>query len=245
MISVIMLSYNNVRFVMEAIRSVLNQTYSDWELIISDDGSTDGSWEIIQAMEKKHKKIKAFRTPGRLGIPKNRKFAFEKTKGEFFCHLDGDDLLLPYTLSTLINNIKDFDMVFSDMMWIDENSNIKQYYQNTSTEIKDLGYRHITLFRRSIYKQLPGYNDRLTDYCEDGDLFMQYAERKNYKLINEVLYRFRQHGNNTSRLKKECSTCPDKPHCNYIQIWARENDWDMDQWKWKKAEGYVPVIEVQ
>lgn len=245
MISVIMLSYNNVRFLMESIQSVLNQTYTDWELVISDDGSTDGSWEIAQAMEKKHKKIKAFQTSERLGIPKNRKFAFEKIKGEFFCHLDGDDALFPYTLSTLIDNIKNFDMVFSDMVWIDENGKNIQYYQNESVEIKDLGYRHITLFRKSVYDKLQGYNDQLKHYCEDGDLFMQFAEKKNYKLIPQVLYKFRQHGNNTSRLKKDCRTCLDKPHCNYIKIWAKENDWDVDQWKWRKSENYVPVIGVQ
>lgn len=89
MVSVILTTYNRAQLVMESIHSVLNQTYTDLELIIADDGSDDNTEELIQAIPDS--RIRYYKLPhtGRTAISKN--FAIRQTKGAFIAFNDSDD----------------------------------------------------------------------------------------------------------------------------------------------------------
>ena len=92
LVTVIMVTYNSSAYVREAIDSVLLQSYSNIELIIGDDVSTDDTWEIIQEFEDQ--RIRAYKNPINLGEYPNRNKAISLSKGEFIYFIDGDDLML-------------------------------------------------------------------------------------------------------------------------------------------------------
>ncbi len=101
LVSVIMPVYNAGNFLMEAIESILNQTYQNFEFIIVDDASTDNSWKIIQKYAKKYpKKIKAFQLKKTLnrGGDACANFALKKAKGKYIARMDADDIAHPKRL---------------------------------------------------------------------------------------------------------------------------------------------------
>lgn len=109
LISVIIPSYNRASLIGETIESVINQTYSNWELIIVDDGSTDNSDEVIEEYLKTDNRIKYVRRPS--GKPSGgngaRNYGFEIAKGNFIKWLDSDDLLQPNCLEIQLKKIQE------------------------------------------------------------------------------------------------------------------------------------------
>lgn len=90
LVSVIMPLYNASRYVAEAIESIINQTYTNWELIIVNDGSTDNSLEVAKKYE--NEKIKVFNNSNK-GASATRNFGYQKSKGAFIKFFDADDIL--------------------------------------------------------------------------------------------------------------------------------------------------------
>src|ERR1700726_573779 len=92
-VSVCLDSFNYGRFLPEAIESVLSQTFSDFELIICDDCSTDDSFEIAQNYGTQDGRIRVRRNPGNLGMVKNRNVCLAQAQGEYVKWLHADDFL--------------------------------------------------------------------------------------------------------------------------------------------------------
>lgn len=92
MVSIIMAAYNRENFISESIESVCNQTYDDWELIISDDGSTDKTCDIVNEYIKKDKRIKLVRSSQNKGAAAARNTALDVAQGRYIAYLDSDDL---------------------------------------------------------------------------------------------------------------------------------------------------------
>lgn len=103
LVSVLMPSYNKAPYIGEAIESVLCQTYRNLELIVVDDASTDGSWEIIQAYQKRFPyTIKAVQQPHSGGCAARNK-AFALSSGKYIQYLDADDILNPEKIAAQMN----------------------------------------------------------------------------------------------------------------------------------------------
>jgi len=101
--------YNVEKFLSACVDSVLAQTFSDWELILVDDGSTDRSGQICDAYAAKFpEKIRVFHKPNE-GLLKTRRFAFSKAQGPYYVILDSDDALVPETLQTLADTFRAHD----------------------------------------------------------------------------------------------------------------------------------------
>ena len=92
-ISVVTASYNYQDYIKEAVQSVLDQTYKDWELIIVDDCSTDNSVEVIKSF--KDERIKLFINEKNLGLKETVKRGIENATGEWVVFLESDDILTP------------------------------------------------------------------------------------------------------------------------------------------------------
>ncbi len=108
-------AYNASKYIRQAINSVINQTYNDWELIIVDDGSIDVTSEIVKEYLFIDKRISYFyQENGKQG--KARNFAISKAKGDYLAFLDADDLWLPKKLEEQLCEIinKNVDLVFSN-----------------------------------------------------------------------------------------------------------------------------------
>lgn len=97
-VSVIMPAYNMERFIDQAIRSVMDQTMTDWELLVIDDGSTDDTCAIVERLACQDCRIRLYRNPENLGVAKTRNRGFELSRGEYVALLDSDDLWLPEKL---------------------------------------------------------------------------------------------------------------------------------------------------
>jgi len=114
-VSIVMPAYNASKYIRQAINSVIQQTYSEWELIIVDDGSIDSTSEIVKEYLFVDKRISYFyQENSKQG--KARNLAISKAKGDYLAFLDSDDLWLPRKLEEQLQQIKDkkVDLVFSD-----------------------------------------------------------------------------------------------------------------------------------
>ena len=121
LVSVIMPSYNTAAYISASIKSVLAQTYSNWELIIVDDCSTDNTDEIV-AEFLVDKRIRYFKNTQNSGAALTRNRALREAKGEWIAFLDSDDIWLPEKLEKQIEFMKKNNYVFSyhDFEKIDE-----------------------------------------------------------------------------------------------------------------------------
>ena len=112
LVSIIMPSYNTSEYVEESIKSVLNQTYTNWELIIVDDCSTDNSEEIIKQFTH-DARIRFFKNEKNSGAAISRNFALREAKGKWIAFLDSDDLWEPEKLEKQIGFMRENDYKFS------------------------------------------------------------------------------------------------------------------------------------
>lgn len=106
LVSVITPAYNAEKFIAQAIQSVLNQSYSNWELIIVNDGSNDGTEGIVNGY--KDFRIRYFKQQNQ-GVSSARNKAIKEMRGDFFCFLDADDLLTITSIEERLNIFEDAD----------------------------------------------------------------------------------------------------------------------------------------
>lgn len=102
MVSVLMTSYNREQFIAEAIESVLNSDFRDFELLIVDDASTDNTLEVARRYAARDKRIRIFINPNNLGQFANRNRAAALAEGRYLKYLDSDDKILPHALSIMV-----------------------------------------------------------------------------------------------------------------------------------------------
>lgn len=231
-ISLLMTAYNTARFIKYAVDSVRNQTYENWELIISDDCSDDGTWEVAQMMATYDSRIKAYRNEENLGIVKNRAKAYSLSTGDLVCHFDNDDILERYALDEMVrafDQLPDVQFIYSDMAQIGEKGEHQLYSASETYDPDKLhqhGWRHLGMYRKSVMDHISGYNTKLVSGCEDGDLFMQIAEKFPIARLPKVLYLYRSHGSNNSGNNKKCESCTERLDCNYVRVWSKSANYD-------------------
>ena len=107
LISVIIPLYNSERFIGKCVESLLNQTYSNCEIIIVDDGSTDNSLKIVEKYAETDSRVKVFSGKKYSGVSAVRNVGLNNAKGEYICFVDSDDYVSKYYLESLITSVKD------------------------------------------------------------------------------------------------------------------------------------------
>lgn len=112
-VSIIIPMYNTKNLLSETIESVFSQTYKNWEMIIVDDCSTDGSYEYAMTFSKKDQRIRVFKLDCNSGPGAATKYGFEKAKGEIIAFLDSDDLWMPVKLERQIKFMGDHHYEFT------------------------------------------------------------------------------------------------------------------------------------
>jgi len=187
-------NYNSSRYISETIESIINQTYSNFEYLIIDDGSTDNSWEIIQKYAKKDKRIKILRNEKNLGIVKTRNKGLKERapKSKYFAIIDSDDISKLNRLRIQVEFLEknqDYGLVGSNICIIDEDSNLVGFrqYPSTDNEIR----KKITRFNpftqssvviRTMAINQVGLYDEKWDVCQDYDYWLRIGV--NWKLAN-------------------------------------------------------------
>jgi glycosyltransferase involved in cell wall biosynthesis len=105
-VTIVTITYNSAKFVKKAIESVLAQSFTDFEYLISDDSSTDNTWDIIQTY--KDPRIRAWRNEPNLGEYPNRNKTLYEAKGEYIIWIDGDDIFYPHGLEFMLKMLEAF-----------------------------------------------------------------------------------------------------------------------------------------
>ena len=113
LVSIITPVYNAEKLIEETIKSVLNQTYKNWEMILVNDCSVDKSEQIIKKYSPKDARIKYIKLTTNLGAAKSRNIGIEKARGQYIAFLDSDDLWKPNKLERQIKFMKEKDIAFS------------------------------------------------------------------------------------------------------------------------------------
>jgi len=204
MISVCMATYNGERYINEQVTSILKQLEEDDELIVSDDGSNDGTLRILETFNDP--RIKVFAGPQR-GLTYNFENAIKKASGDYLFLTDQDDVWEPDKVERMVAALQDADLVVSDAWICDERA------ESTGKSLYDICKPHkgfwltlyhttyigcCTAFRRSILKKLLPFPPHIVmhDYWigQIADLYYKTT------FIPDKLLRYRRHGDNTSAL---------------------------------------------
>jgi glycosyltransferase involved in cell wall biosynthesis len=249
-VSIILLLYNGrTHLLKRAVLSVLDQTYKNWELVLQDDCSTDGTFEMAIGFALLNKNIKIFKNKTNLGIVKNRAAAFRNTTGELICHLDNDDFIYAHALEVMVKTFKEnpeIGLAYSDTAYIAKNGLPDNYKANKDFggPLHEYGWRHLSMYKRSAYNQTKGYNEEIEWPCEDGDLFMQIAEKFPFMRVPQVLYGFNNYGDHASSKTPSCKVCTSRNKCNYIRVWAASLDTPINVETWQPIviqEQLIPI----
>lgn len=228
-VTIMMPCYNTVAYIKAAIESVQNQTYEDWELLIQDDGSTDGSYELANALAQNDDRILVGRNEVNRGINRTRQILANLATGDLIGHLDSDDMLERWAVEEMVNAFKsrpDTMLIYSDMVQVGVKNDVECYSASPtydSAKLYQHGWRHFGMYRAKVFDHIQGFNDKIAivKTCEDGDLFMQIAEKFPIYRLQKALYMYRNRGDNTSSQKPDCEKCPAKVDCNYIRVWTK------------------------
>jgi glycosyltransferase involved in cell wall biosynthesis len=204
LISVCLSVYNAERYVGACVQSVLGQTLGDFEFIIIDDGSTDGSRAILQRFAAQDSRIRLISRENR-GIVASANEELSLARGEFIARIDADDLALPNRFERQIQFLHDNPEVVccgSRVILIDPDGRPltdmpKQLAHDEIVQALFSGgiqaiYNSSTMLRKSAVERVGGYRS-FNDVCEDLDLFLRLAEIGKLANVPEVLTHYRQH----------------------------------------------------
>lgn len=206
LVSIICLSYNHESYVVEALNSVINQTYSNIELLIADDCSSDHSVAVIQNWLKNHPNV-YFQVNGKnLGNTKTFNQLAKKAKGKFIIDLAADDVLLPECVSKQISTFqntkfKKLGIVYGNSLEISEKGDtLSDYYlpheNPQSGNIYEMVISHSTkicsvssMVKREVFENVGYYNEEL--FFEDLDLWVKASRIYEFEYIPEIIIKKR------------------------------------------------------
>ena len=211
-VSIIMGIYNCGNTLAEAIDSILAQTYTDWELILCDDGSSDDTMTIAKTYRDNHAdKIILLQNERNLGLNKTLNRCLEMATGQYIARMDGDDISIPERLekeAAFLDANPAYDIVSCPMIYFDEKGEWGRghavAFPEKSDFVKGTPFCHAPcMVRADAYKAVGGYSeDRRTLRAEDYHLwFCMYAAGYRGANISEPLYKMRDDENACRRRK--------------------------------------------
>lgn len=235
-ISIITASYNYERYISDTINSVLNQDYTDWELIVVDDGSSDNSVEIIKEFCKKDERIKLYQHENgkNKGLKETLLLGIEKAQGDWIAFLESDDIFTPDNLSKkveIVNKYPKVKLVFNKVEFLtEEKRSQQQIFEKTQEKLSKKTYP------RNMFKDFFINNQILTFSCTmveskvlksadfnspvdsllDWWLWINLAYKNDFYYINKELTKWRLHSESYVQKSK-------KPILYTVQTQAYKN----------------------
>lgn len=202
--SILMANYNNGRFLRQAIDSVMNQTYTHWEIILVDDASTDNSKELYKQYES-DKRIKIYYKEKNEGYGYTLRKCAELASGILCGVLDPDDVLEPNAIEEMVRAHMDNPnaaLVYSTCIDMNEDltkpfkkeSNIKKQVKNGDLYFcnEEGGIGHFATFKTEYYRRTEGISP-FSHVAADQDLYLKLYEVGDAVFVNKCLYKYRIH----------------------------------------------------
>jgi len=218
LVSVVCLSYNHARFVGEAIQSVLDQTYPDVQVICVDDGSSDGTVEVITELVKRNPAIEFLALPQNVGNCKAFNQGLARAKGKYVIDFATDDVMTPDRIReqvALFESLdKSYGVVFTDAVYISAKGDVvgRHYEHLFSKRIisripQGNVYPHILdrffissptmMVRSKVFDYLHGYDEQLA--YEDFDFWVRSSRVFKYAFLDKVTTKVRLTPNSLSK----------------------------------------------
>ncbi len=204
--SVLIANYNNGVYLMEAINSVYNQNYNNWEIIIVDDASKDDSQSIYAGLETEPR-IKIYYNEINKGCGYTKKRCIDESNGEVCAFLDPDDTLVNTALSEMVNahiNNPSSSIIYSRSYICDQFLNILSESSSEQQQNNDPHFfnfegkiSHFSSFKKEMYLKTDGI-DKYLKRAVDQDLYLKLYDVGNNYFLDEVLYYYRLHNNGIS-----------------------------------------------
>lgn len=230
LVSVLMPVYNTERYVARAIESMLQQTLTQFELLILDDGSTDGSLQILQAYTAQDKRIRLTSRENQ-GIPRSRNQLLQQAQAEWIAPMDSDDIARPDRLARQVAFLQqhpEVACVGSAYQLIDAQGRLlltRFGVPETNAEIQQsllagLGGIHqpCAMFRRSLALAVGGYDETMP-VCEDLDLWLRLGEVGELANLPEPLLQYRLHRRSITEQRQALELEQSRRACE--QAWQR------------------------
>lgn len=251
-VSVIMPAYNVEKYVGEAIESILNQTFPDFEFIIINDGSTDNTAKIVKEYAKKDKRIKFIDNKENRGFIARLNDCLELARGEFVAKMDSDDISLPERLAKQVeylDNNPDIGMVGVGLRKFGAINRID--VRPAHVGVADFMYTCATTVFMARREIIDKYNLRFDSKyfaAEDHEFYSRFARVSKIANLQDVLYLYRWHSNNVSVQKREQQQESDKRIKNDIAGYLTGNEYVFNKitqmYRWVCVCG-LPIIKIK
>jgi glycosyltransferase involved in cell wall biosynthesis len=211
LISVLMPVYNGELFLPDALESILNQSYSDFELILIDDGSTDNTYKILHKFTKEDERIKVFRNHSNLGLTRSLNSGLLECRGEFIARHDADDLSEPDRFACqvqFLNNHPDYGVIGTAVTRIRHQGSKIDHPNTISGDKRIRSYLERVnpfvhgsiMMRKRVIDMVDGYRNCLC-YSQDYDLWLRLSRITFLENLSDRLYKFRVHTEGISSKK--------------------------------------------
>lgn len=203
LISIVMPVYNAGAFLIDSVASMIEQSHRDWELICVNDGSSDGSGQLLDWFAAQDARIQVIHQPN-AGIVEALNRGCSQAVAPLLCRMDQDDIAMPNRLqqqATYLRNHPNCSVVGSSILEMDAEGDplrVSQLANEHERIVEDLLHRRTghfhptTLFRTEAFEAVGGYRKQF-EWVEDHDLWLRLARRGRLANINQVLLCYRQH----------------------------------------------------
>ena len=210
--SILIANYNNGKYFKDCYDSLVAQTYTDWEAIIVDDGSTDDSANVISAIIKDDTRFKIFFNETNKGCGFSKRRCVELAEGDIGGFLDPDDTLIPEALKLMAKahiDHPEVSLVHSNLFFCDESlQQISVYNRAKSVTVSDTflnldaAVTHFASFKVSFYNSNTGIDPDILR-AVDQDLYLKLSETGPFHFIDKPLYNYRIHNEGISTSKAD------------------------------------------
>jgi glycosyltransferase involved in cell wall biosynthesis len=211
LISIILPTYNGIRYLDLAIKSCLDQSYSNWELIVVDDASTDQTPAQIQAFMADDNRIKYIRHETNQKLPRALNTGFAIAQGDYYTWTSDDNCYRPqalFELAAFLESNPEADIVYTDWTLIDQAGHPVEHVSVEPSErlgvINCIG--PCFLYRRIVHKKLGGYAEDLFG-AEDYDFWLRASVFFKMYPLHQDLYLYRAHGASLTSQKADRISC--------------------------------------
>lgn len=227
-VSVVMSVYNGKRYLREAVESILNQTFTDFEFLIVDDGSTDSTWVILTEYADGDQRVRLFKNEENIGLTKSLNKGLKLAKGEYIARHDADDVSLPnrFKLQTRfldehleVGAIGSFAEVINEQGISLGQSQVPIEHESIQAYllVNNCLYHSSLMARRSLVETLGGYNEELR-YAQDYDLWWRLSKLARLaNLPNKLILVRRSVKSLTKSYRQEQLVCAFKISLNIIR----------------------------
>ena len=264
-VSVVLPVWNGERYVAEAIRSIQRQTFADWELIVLDDGSSDGSLEVCRELARSDERLAVYDSPANGGLGAAMSRLVSLARGEYVAIQEQDDVSLPERLAAEVAVLEadpEIGLVSGIAAWIDDDGQLirhfpgilesgRQYPANCHDMVRFLYLERCkvvnagAMFRRSALRHDDVRFDPQAKMSVDWQFFLRLAHHHRIVGLHQVLVRVRRGRSHPSLTRQKALQFREGHRC--IEVVFREYRDDprspIDRWLYRRAKSGQRVIE--